>query len=94
MGYGDGLAAVIGQSVKSPEYKIGKNKKTLAGSLAMFCVTLMIMAGFFTYNASSYVAIKSILVAVLMTIVEAISIKGTDNITVPLITSLLAMLMI
>lgn len=94
MGYGDGLAAVIGQSVKSPEYRIGKNKKTLAGSLAMFCVTLMIMAGFLTYNNAEFVAIKSILVAVLMTIIEAISLKGTDNLTVPLLTSLFAGLLI
>lgn len=94
MGYGDGLAAVIGQSIKSPEYKIGENKKTLAGSAAMFLVTLIIMAGFLTYNEATNIAIKSILVAILMTIVEAVSIKGTDNITVPLITSLLAILML
>lgn len=94
MGYGDGLAAVIGQSIKSPEYSIGKNKKTIAGSLTMFCVTLMIMAGFLTYNGTTYIAIKSILIAVLMTIIEAVSIKGTDNLSVPLLTSLFAFLMI
>ncbi len=94
MGYGDGLAAVIGQSVKSPEYKIGNNKKTIAGSFAMFCVTLIIMAGFLTYNASNYIVIKSILVAFLMTVIEAISIRGTDNLSVPLLTSLLAFLLI
>lgn len=94
MGYGDGLAAVIGQTVKSPEYIIGKNKKTLAGSIAMFCVTLMIIAGFLTYNQSTYVAIKSVLIAVLMTVIEAVSIKGTDNLTVPLLTSLFAFLLI
>lgn len=94
MGYGDGLAAVIGQSIKSPEYTIGKNKKTIAGSLTMFCVTLIIIAGFLTYNQAEYVAIKSILVAILMTIIEAISIKGTDNLSVPLLTSLLAFLMV
>ena len=93
MGYGDGLAAVIGQAIKSPEYIIAGNKKTLAGSLTMFCITLIIMAGFLTYNEATNVAIKSILVAILMTVVEAVSIKGTDNITVPLITSLLAILM-
>lgn len=94
MGYGDGLAAVIGQSIKSPEYVIGKNKKTLAGSITMFCVTLMIIAGFLTYNQSAYVAIKSVLIAVLMTVIEAVSIKGTDNLTVPLLTSLFAFLLI
>jgi phytol kinase len=94
MGYGDGLAAVIGQAIKSPEYRVRENKKTVAGSLTMFCVTLMIIAGFLTYNESSYIVIKSILVAILMTIIEAVSIKGTDNLTVPLLTSLLAYLMV
>lgn len=94
MGYGDGLAAVLGQSIESPEYRIKGNKKTIAGSIAMFCITFIIMAGFFKYNEVSYVAIKSVLVAVLITIVEAVSIKGTDNITVPLTTSFLAVLLI
>lgn len=94
MGYGDGLAAVIGQAIKSREFKIRGNTKSLAGCLAMFCVTLIIMASFLTYNNASYISIKSILVAALMTIVEAVSIKGTDNLTVPLITSLLALLMV
>ncbi len=94
MGYGDGLAAVIGQSVKSKEFIIKGNKKTVAGSLAMFCVTLIIFLAFLTYSNAEYIAIKSILVAILMTIIEAYSIKGTDNITVPLITSLLAILMV
>lgn len=94
MGYGDGLAAVIGQSIKSPQFKIRGNTKSVAGSTAMFLVTLMIIAGFLTYSGATYIAIKSILIAILMTIVEAVSIKGTDNISVPLLTSLLAFLMI
>ena len=94
MGYGDGFAAVIGQAIKSPEYIINGNKKTIAGSITMFCITLMILAGFFTYSGVDYIAVKSILVALLMTVIEAVSIKGTDNITVPIITSLLTILMI
>ncbi len=93
MGYGDGFAAVIGQAVKSKEYVIKGNTKSIAGSLTMFVITLMIVAGYMTYMNASYIAIKSILVAIIMTIVEAVSIKGTDNITVPLLTSLLVMLM-
>ena len=93
MAYGDGFAAVIGQAVKSKEYVIKGNTKSIAGSLTMFVITLMIVAGYMTYMNASYIAIKSILVAIIMTIVEAVSIKGTDNITVPLLTSLLVMLM-
>ena len=93
MGYGDGFAAVIGQAVKSKEYVIKGNTKSIAGSLTMFVITLMIVAGYFTYINASYIALKSILVAIIMMIVEAVSIKGTDNITVPLLTSFLVMLM-
>ena len=94
MGYGDGFAAIVGTSIKSPKYTIGKNTKTLAGTITMFCITLIILSGYFLYYNTSYIVIKAILVSVLITIVEAISIKGTDNISVPLLTSLLAVLMV
>lgn len=94
MGYGDGLAAVIGQAVNTRKFKIKGNTKSIAGCVSMFCVTLIIFAAFLTYSNAEFVAIKSILIAILMTIIEAVSIKGTDNITVPIITSLLALLMI
>lgn len=94
MGYGDGLAAVIGQSVKSKKFKIANNTKSVAGCLTMFIVTLMILSGFYVYTNVSYWLIKSIFIAVLLTIVEAVSIKGTDNLTVPLLTSGLAFLLL
>lgn len=94
MGYGDGLAAVIGQSIKSPEIRIGKNKKTVAGSFTMFFVTFMIIAGFLSYNAVTHVIIKSFLFSIIMTIIEAVSLKGTDNLTVPLLTALFVGLLI
>lgn len=90
MGYGDGLAAVIGQAVKSKEYYIKGNKKSIAGSFAMFLITFIIIAGFLYYSKAEFIVIKSLATAILMTIVEAVSIKGTDNLTVPLLTALLA----
>ena len=89
MGYGDGLAAVIGQAVKSKEFKVNGNTKSVAGCLAMFLVTFIVISGYLTYFESSYVLVKSILVAVIMTVIEAVSAKGTDNLTVPLITAAL-----
>ncbi len=90
MGYGDGLAAVIGETIKSPEFKIGNRKKTVAGSLTMFIITMIILMGFLQYSGSDFWGMKAIVVAVIATVIEAVSIRGTDNITVPLITSLLA----
>jgi len=89
MGYGDGLASVVGQSVKSFEYKIGNTKKTIAGSATMFVVSFIILAIFLYTGNSSLWILKSIIIAVIMTIIEAVSIKGTDNITVPVIASIL-----
>lgn len=89
MGYGDGLAAVIGQAVKSKEFKINGNKKSVAGCIAMFLVTFIILTGYLTKMESSYFVLKAVLASILLTVVEAISAKGTDNLTVPLTTSLL-----
>lgn len=94
MGYGDGLAAAIGQSIKSKTFKIAGNTKSVAGCITMFAVTSIILSGFLYYYSAEYWAIKSIVVAGIMTLIEAVSIKGTDNITVPLLTSLLAFLML
>ena len=90
---GDGFASIIGKAVKSFEYKIGKTKKTLAGSLTMFIITFIIVAIYFIYRADPYWIIKSLLLATISTVVEAVSIKGTDNITVPIIATLLLSVM-
>jgi len=94
MGYGDGFAAVIGKKVKSKVYHIGKGKKSVAGSITMYIFSLIIFGVLFLILGTSYWWIKAIGLAILMTAVEAVSIKGTDNLTVPLLASLLFGLMI
>lgn len=93
MGYGDGLAAVIGKRVKSYEYKIGNTKKTLAGSLTMLIITFIIVAIFSGVTGVNLWLIKSIITAIILTVIEAVSIKGTDNITIPLSACALLFLM-
>jgi len=89
MGYGDGLASIVGQSVKSYEYKIGNTKKTIAGSVTMFIISVILLAVFLYSAGSTLWILKSIIIAVIMTIVEAVSIKGTDNLTVPITISII-----
>jgi phytol kinase len=84
MGYSDALAAIVGKSVNSPSYKIFTTTKTLAGSFAMFCTTFIIISGFLAYSGIANWFWKAILISVVDTVLEAISIKGTDNLTVPL----------
>lgn len=85
MGYGDGLAAIVGRKISSKEYKVGSTKKTLAGSATMFIITFVILAIFLIDMQFWY--IKAIIASIIITIVEAVSVKGTDNLTVPIITS-------
>lgn len=86
MGYGDGFAAVIGKAVKSKEYKIGKHTtKTVVGSATMLIITFGIIGIFLRGIPFWY--IKALIASIVITIVEAVSIKGTDNLSVPLITS-------
>ena len=90
MGYGDGLAAVIGKNIKSPKYKIGNTTKSLAGSTTMFIVTFIISAIVLYIVGAEYFILKGIVMAVVATILEAISIKGLDNITVPSVLMILS----
>lgn len=94
MGYGDGLAAIIGSSIKSTSYKIGKTTKTLAGSSTMLFISFLIVAIFLASNSAEFWMLKSILLAISVTVLEAVSIKGTDNITVPVFACLLLTTMI
>ena len=94
MGYGDGLAAVIGQAINSPRFQIFGATKSVAGSLTMYVVSLMIMAGFLWYSGAAYVAVKSLIAAAVLTGAEACSFKGTDNLTVPLLASTLAFILL
>ena len=85
MGYGDGLASIIGQKIKSKSYKVGNKTKTIAGSLTMLTVSLLILSVFFAVTGVSYWLLKALAIACILTVVEAVSIKGTDNIFVPVI---------
>lgn len=85
MGYGDGLAAVIGKSIKSYEYSVKGTKKSVAGSITMLFITGIILSAFFVSAGASYWLLKAIVLSIVLTIVEAVSVKGTDNLTVPIL---------
>ena len=85
MGYGDGLAAVIGQKVKSKSFNILGSTKSIAGSATMLIVSLIISILIFSFIGIEYLILKAFLIGIIATILEAISVKGLDKITVPLI---------
>lgn len=92
MGYGDGFAAIAGKGIKSKHFNVFGSDKSVAGSLSMLILSLIIISGGMFYLNISCWFIKSIVVSVVATVLEAISPRGTDNLTVPIITTLLVFL--
>ena len=88
MAYGDSMAALVGERYGNHKYRVF-DTKSLEGSFGMFLGSFMslVMGFYFFYvfygfNFQNYV-ITSGLIALLVTVVEAVSPKGFDNISVP-----------
>lgn len=98
MAYGDGLAALVGKNIKSKKYKLGDSKKSFAGSLTMFVIATLLIGGYLAfwhpgvYWATPHWPLVTVMMGFVITAIEAISVKGTDNITVPLGTLCLLLL--
>lgn len=95
MGYGDGLAALVGRSIRSGRFGLG-GRKTVAGSVTMALVTFAIFIALklgYGSNASALTVMLAAAVAsVLATLVEAYTPFGLDNISVPLTIYLVSVL--
>ncbi|MDR2514227.1 MAG: hypothetical protein LBD02_03340 [Christensenellaceae bacterium] len=84
MGYGDGLAAVIGQRLGRLRFRVFGAEKSVAGCAAMLLLSLL--ACFFTslfYGLALPLHIPVIL-AVFALVLELFTPFGLDNLTVPL----------
>ena len=92
MAYGDGFAAIVGKLIKSKRYKLGETKKSFAGSLTMFIISTILIGGYLAFYHSTvfwktaHWPLVTCLMAFAVTAIEAVSGKGTDNITVPIST--------
>ena len=90
MAYGDGFAALLGKSIKSKKYRLGDSKKSVAGSITMFLISTLLIGGYLVFCHPSefwltpHWPLVSALIGFAVTAIEAVSAKGTDNITVPL----------
>ncbi len=86
MAWGDGLAALVGQRFGKHPYKIWDNKKSWEGSGTMavvsFIVSCLIFLSVQGNNWQTWIV--SLSVALLATTLEAFSVYGIDNLTVPL----------
>ena len=84
LGYGDGFAAIIGKKIDFMPYYIWGNKKTISGTIGMFLCTfisILVYCFFFKLEPMIYIALISAFVG---SAIEAVAVKGTDNILIPL----------
>jgi phytol kinase len=85
MGYGDGLAALIGQAIPSRMLRVNKS---VLGSLTMLIVSFGVS---FYWSQDVVVSIGLALAA---TVVEGLSPKGLDNLSVPFVVFVFAGLLL
>ena len=55
----------------------------------MLIISFIIISTFFVYLGIEFWYLKALVLSIIITIVEAVSSKGTDNVTVPIVTALL-----
>jgi len=87
MSYGDGFASLLGMKFGKRKYKIFGDKKSYVGSISMFIFTLiMIVIAFLYYGVdiTSYKLLVLAFIAMAAAIIEAITPRGLDNLSVPL----------
>ena len=103
MSYGDGLASLVGIKYGKRIYNISGDQKSLVGSFAMFIFTfimfliaILIYSNIFSYDIviSNELIFYLFLISIIAAILEGITPKGLDNITVPLLVSFLYWLLI
>ncbi len=95
LAFGDALAALFGENLKNLHYyQLARDRKTFEGSLVMFITTFLIVFGGL-FLGSNYIPggfqislietlWVTIIVSIIATVCEAISSRGSDNLTVPL----------
>ena len=89
LGWGDGLAALVGEGNGAPGVRIWTGRKSAAGTFLMFTASLAVTLIFTLLFSARYGALVpaigvSTIVAAAATVVELFTPFGIDNITVPL----------
>lgn len=85
LGLADGLAAVTGLIWgRSSVYRVMGETRSLVGTGTFFAAALMILVGYGLATGQAIPSFALIGIPLIATILENISIRGTDNISVPL----------
>ncbi len=84
MAFGDGLAGLIGRSVKSPKWSILDQTKSIVGTLTMGSVVAITTSIISSTNNLGIQPLEILVISLIATFLEQISPFGIDNLTVPI----------
>jgi phytol kinase len=85
----DGLAAVVGLGWgEHNTYKILGHTKSVAGSVAFFICSMLIMIVYVAFSKATGNAVDLLWLPVAATVAENIAVQGTDNLVIPLLVGL------
>lgn len=92
LGWGDGLAALVGERRTDGVLKVFGNRKSVAGTITMFVASAIIALAFVLVFApaqpAGVLALSVLSTALVATLVELATPFGLDNLTVPVVTML------
>ncbi|MHA1866104.1 MAG: DUF92 domain-containing protein [Candidatus Heimdallarchaeaceae archaeon] len=94
--WGDGISAVVGLKYgKKVEFKIFQDKKSLIGSWSLAISSLVVVTIILTFfKINFFVSLYiGLLIAFISAIIEVVSPKGLDNISIPVVNALILYLM-
>ena len=84
MGLADGVAALVGTAYgKKNSYKVYGHTKSIAGSLAFLAVSLTLLIGYATVASTPLNPAVLVLLAMGATALENVSVRGLDNLVIP-----------
>lgn len=86
MSYGDGFASVIGIRFGKKKYNVCGDEKSYVGSFAMFVFTFVatiVAVLYYGIDITNYLLAVLLLISLVAAVVEGITPKGLDNLTVP-----------
>lgn len=98
MTFSDSLASIFGKKIKSEEYHLTRDKKSVAGSVTFFLVSVIILSLFILFGNGTpdhkynplFVFSFVLIIAFIATLLEGLSSAGLDNLTVPVGVAFLA----
>ena len=84
MAFGDGLAGLIGRSVRSPNWTILDQRKSIVGTTTMAITSAVVLLALVLVTQNQLTPLRLLVVCTLAVGLEQLSIWGIDNLTVPL----------